>query len=73
MKSPVSHRPQCRCLTAALSVEVALLMVLTMCAGAVLGATMTLHVVAPVIGLAAAVVTTAAPIFAFGSPAPDAG
>ena len=40
--------------------------VLTMCAGAVLGATMTLHVVAPVIALAAAVVMSAALIFAFG-------
>jgi uncharacterized membrane protein YoaK (UPF0700 family) len=47
--------------------------VLTMCAGAVLGATMTLHVVAPVIGLAAMVITAAALIFAFGRPAPDEG
>ncbi|MGK2870010.1 MAG: YoaK family protein [Mycobacterium sp.] len=47
--------------------------VLTMCAGAVLGATMTLCVVAPVIGLAAAVVTTAILIFAFGPPAADDG
>lgn len=47
--------------------------VLTMCAGAVLGATLTLHVVAPVIGLAAAVITAAALIFAFGPAAPDGG
>lgn len=47
--------------------------VLTMCAGAVLGATLTLHVVAPVIGLAAAVVTAAALIFAFGPAAPGDG
>jgi uncharacterized membrane protein YoaK (UPF0700 family) len=47
--------------------------VLTMCAGAVLGATMTLHVVAPVIGLAAAVIMTAALIFAFGPPARGEG
>ncbi|WP_304112492.1 YoaK family protein [Mycolicibacterium bacteremicum] len=40
--------------------------VLTMCAGAVLGATMTLYVVAPVIGLAAAVVAVAGLIFALG-------
>lgn len=47
--------------------------VLTMCAGAVLGATMTLHVVAPVIALAAAVIATAACIFAFGPAVRDAG
>lgn len=40
--------------------------VLTMCAGAVLGATMTRYVVAPVIGLAAAVVAVAGLIFALG-------
>ncbi|KAA0099881.1 DUF1275 domain-containing protein [Mycolicibacterium sp. P1-18] len=40
--------------------------VLTMCSGAVLGATLTLWTVAPVIGLAAAVVATSAAIFAFG-------
>ena len=38
----------------------------TMCAGAVVGATLTLVTVAPVIGLAAAVVATAAAIFCFG-------
>jgi uncharacterized membrane protein YoaK (UPF0700 family) len=47
--------------------------VLTMCAGAALGATMTLHVVAPVIGVAAAVIATAALIFAFGPATADAG
>ena len=47
--------------------------VLTMCAGAVLGATMTVHVVAPVIGLAAAVIATAGLIFAFGPPPGDGG
>ncbi|MGU3502083.1 YoaK family protein [Mycobacterium sp. C31M] len=47
--------------------------VLTMCAGAVLGATLTLYMVAPVIGLAAAVVAAAAMIFAFGPPAPQPG
>lgn len=40
--------------------------VLTMCAGAVVGATLTLVTVAPVIGLAAAVVAAAGAIFAFG-------
>jgi uncharacterized membrane protein YoaK (UPF0700 family) len=43
--------------------------VLTMCAGAVLGATMTQHTVAPVIGLAAVVVAISAAVFLFG---PDA-
>jgi uncharacterized membrane protein YoaK (UPF0700 family) len=47
--------------------------VLTMCAGAVLGATLTLHVVAPVIGLAAAVVATAALIFLFAPAEPGSG
>src|SRR5262249_30242911 len=41
--------------------------VLTMCAGALVGATMTRWVVAPVIGTAAAVVALAAAIFRFGS------
>ncbi|KUI37031.1 YoaK family protein [Mycobacterium sp. GA-2829] len=41
--------------------------VLTMCAGAVVGATLTLVTVAPVIGLAAAVVAAAGAIFAFGT------
>ncbi|WP_193045117.1 YoaK family protein [Mycolicibacterium baixiangningiae] len=40
--------------------------VLTMCAGAAVGATLTLVTVAPVIALAAAVVATAAAIFCFG-------
>lgn len=40
--------------------------VLTMCGGAVLGATLTLVAVAPIIGLAAALVTVAAAIFWFG-------
>jgi uncharacterized membrane protein YoaK (UPF0700 family) len=40
--------------------------VLTMCAGALVGATMTRWVVAPVIGIAAAVVALAAAIFRFG-------
>jgi uncharacterized membrane protein YoaK (UPF0700 family) len=40
--------------------------VLTMCAGALVGATMTRWAVAPVIGLAAAVVAVAAAIFLFG-------
>jgi uncharacterized membrane protein YoaK (UPF0700 family) len=40
--------------------------VLTMCAGAVVGATLTRLMVAPVIGLAAAVVAVAAVIFRFG-------
>lgn len=43
--------------------------VLTMCAGAVVGATLTLVTVAPVIALAAAVVAAAGAIFAFGAPA----
>ncbi|MGW0160418.1 YoaK family protein [Mycobacterium sp. NPDC003323] len=47
--------------------------VLTMCAGAVLGATMTLFVVAPVIGVAAVVVAAAGLIFALGPPAPQPG
>jgi uncharacterized membrane protein YoaK (UPF0700 family) len=45
--------------------------VLTMCSGAVLGATLTLWTVAPVISIAAAVVAASAAIFAFG-PARDA-
>ena len=48
--------------------------VLTMCAGAVVGATMTLVAVAPIIGLAAAVVATSAAIFGLAparSPALD--
>ncbi|MEZ0339094.1 YoaK family protein [Mycobacterium sp. pV006] len=40
--------------------------VLTMCAGAVVGATLTLVTVAPIIGLAAVLVTVAAAIFWFG-------
>ncbi|MDX1872267.1 YoaK family protein [Mycolicibacterium sp. 120266] len=40
--------------------------VLTMCAGAVLGATLSRYTVAPVIGLAAAIVASSAAIFAFG-------
>jgi uncharacterized membrane protein YoaK (UPF0700 family) len=40
--------------------------VLTMCGGAVIGATLTLWTVAPVIGMAAAVVAASAAIFAFG-------
>jgi len=40
--------------------------VLTMCGGAIIGATLTLWTVAPVIGIAAAVVATSAAIFAFG-------
>jgi uncharacterized membrane protein YoaK (UPF0700 family) len=46
--------------------------ILTMCGGAVLGATMTLWTVAPVIAIAAAAVATSGAIFAFG-PARDAG
>jgi hypothetical protein len=46
--------------------------VLTMCAGAVVGATMTRFIVAPVIGLAAVVVAISAAIFWFGSSSPDA-
>jgi uncharacterized membrane protein YoaK (UPF0700 family) len=42
------------------------IVVLTMCAGALVGATMTRWVVAPVIGVAAAVVALAAAIFRFG-------
>ena len=45
--------------------------ILVMCSGAVLGATLTLWAVAPVIALAATVVATSAAIFAFG-PAGDA-
>ena len=45
--------------------------ILTMCSGAVVGATLTLWTVAPVIAIAAAVVATSASIFAFG-PAGDA-
>ena len=45
--------------------------ILVMCSGAVLGATLTLWTVAPVIALAATVVATSAAIFAFG-PAGDA-
>jgi uncharacterized membrane protein YoaK (UPF0700 family) len=40
--------------------------ILVMCSGAVLGATLTLWTVAPVIALAATVVATSAAIFAFG-------
>ncbi|GAS99753.1 putative membrane protein, precursor [Mycolicibacterium canariasense] len=40
--------------------------VLTMCGGAVLGATLSRYTVAPVIGLAAAIVAVSAAIFAFG-------
>lgn len=40
--------------------------VLTMCAGAALGATLTLYVVAPVIGLAAVMVASAGLVFALG-------
>jgi uncharacterized membrane protein YoaK (UPF0700 family) len=48
--------------------------VLTMCAGAVLGATLTLWVVAPVFGIAAVVVAASGAIFAFGpSPAVEVG
>ena len=43
----------------------------TMCAGAVVGATMTRFTVAPVIALAAAVVAVAAAIFRFGPPRQD--
>ena len=42
--------------------------VLTMCSGAVLGATLTLWTVAPVIALAATVVATSAAVFALGPP-----
>jgi uncharacterized membrane protein YoaK (UPF0700 family) len=45
--------------------------VLTMCAGAVLGATLTLWTVAPVLAIASAAVATSAAIFVFG-PAGDA-
>jgi uncharacterized membrane protein YoaK (UPF0700 family) len=44
--------------------------VLVMCSGAALGATLTLWTVAPVIAIAAAAVATSAAIFAFGSAAP---
>ena len=40
--------------------------VLSMCGGAIIGATLTLWTVAPVIGIAAAVVASSAAIFAFG-------
>ncbi|MCW2513428.1 MAG: hypothetical protein JWR11_2470 [Mycobacterium sp.] len=40
--------------------------ILVMCSGAVIGATLTLWVVAPVIAIAAAVVASSAAIFAFG-------
>jgi uncharacterized membrane protein YoaK (UPF0700 family) len=46
--------------------------VLTMCAGAVLGATMTRFTVAPVIALAAAMVAISAAIFGFGPQRHDA-
>ncbi|HKH52920.1 MAG TPA: YoaK family protein [Mycobacterium sp.] len=46
--------------------------VLTMCAGAVLGATMTRFTVAPVIALAAAMVAVSAAIFGFGPQRHDA-
>lgn len=46
--------------------------VVTMCAGAVVGATMTRFTVAPVIALAAAVVAISAAIFWFGPPRPEA-
>jgi uncharacterized membrane protein YoaK (UPF0700 family) len=46
--------------------------VLTMCAGAVLGATLTRFTVAPVIALAATVVAAAAAIFRFGPHGKDA-
>jgi uncharacterized membrane protein YoaK (UPF0700 family) len=45
--------------------------VLTMCGGAVLGATLTLVVVAPIIALAAVVVAASAAIFAFAPAAGD--
>lgn len=44
--------------------------VLTMCAGAVVGATLSRFVVAPVIGLVAALVATTAVLFWFGPPVP---
>lgn len=44
--------------------------VLTMCGGAIVGATLTRVTVAPVIALAAAVVTASMLIFRFGPPAP---
>ncbi len=44
--------------------------ILTMCGGAVVGATMSLVTVAPVIALAAAVVAVSLLIFLFGPPAP---
>lgn len=43
----------------------------TMCAGAVLGATLSRFIVAPVIGLAAVIVAASAVIFAFGPAEPD--
>jgi uncharacterized membrane protein YoaK (UPF0700 family) len=45
--------------------------VLTMCGGAVVGATMTRFTVAPIIALAAAVVAASMLIFRFGPPAPE--
>ena len=45
--------------------------VVTMCAGAVVGATMTRFTVAPVIALAAMVIAISAGIFWFGPPRPD--
>jgi uncharacterized membrane protein YoaK (UPF0700 family) len=47
--------------------------VLTMCAGAVVGATMTRFTVAPVIALAAAVVAASAAVFRFGPRRRDTG
>jgi uncharacterized membrane protein YoaK (UPF0700 family) len=47
--------------------------VLTMCAGAGVGATMTRYTVAPVIALAAVVVAISAAIFWFGPQRPDTG
>ena len=46
--------------------------VLTMCAGAILGATMTKYAVAPVIALAAVVVAIGAAVFLFGPAEPKA-
>ena len=45
--------------------------VLTMCGGAVVGATMSRFTVAPVIALAAAVIAASALIFRFGPQVPD--
>jgi uncharacterized membrane protein YoaK (UPF0700 family) len=47
--------------------------VATMCAGAVVGATMTRFTVAPVLGLTAAVVLAALLIFRYGTPAGPVG